>query len=140
MSGRKENNVIHCFSNEGSPSRNVCSFFILHNIEKAFLEKSNLWQDVSQNILRISVFSFNNTFSRFFILNQKLQKVFLRTHLFPKIYSIGGDWVVPDIQIIWHDAEKTNSALFRWKRNLSLRIALPIHSNTKNTNTNTNKK
>ena len=38
LSKGKENNVIHCFSNEGSPSRNVCSFFISHNIEKALSE------------------------------------------------------------------------------------------------------
>ena len=83
--GRKENNVIHCFSNEGSPSRNVCSFFILHNIEKTFWENQIF-------CLRtyICVFSLpNKIYCRPFNLKKK--------HLFSKIYSIGCDFPMPKI-------------------------------------------
>ena len=88
VSGRKENNVIHCFSNEGSPSRNVCSFFILHNIEKAFLEKSNPCHDVSQNIFRTSVFLLTTHFLDSLFSIKNFRKFFLEPIYFPRFTQL----------------------------------------------------
>ena len=123
MSGRKENNVIHCFSNEGSPSRNVCSFFILHNIEKAFLEKSNLLQDVSPDIFRLEHIFLDSLFAI-----KNIRKFFLEPIGSPRFTQLEVTfWCQISNQFDTINAGKDKLNPSQMRVEISLRVALPIH-------------